>query len=88
MHLTVIQGGLAIKDGKPRPFAKTDVEAEVARRVRALGYERYKARYAATGMPIPRAVEYLKIQISWVGETLAALHPIPEDFADDRYWPG
>jgi hypothetical protein len=45
-------------------------------------------RHLATGTPVPKALQYLKLQIGWVAETLAGLDPIPGDYADDKYWPG
>jgi hypothetical protein len=88
MHLTVIEGGLTERRATAaRPFSKGDVAAEAARRIKASGYDRCRARYLATGEPIPKALQYLKIQIVWVADTLAGLEPIPDDYADDKYWP-
>jgi hypothetical protein len=88
MFLRVIDGGLS--DGEARaehPLSKNDVQAEAMRRIKASGYDRYHARYLVTGEPIPKRLQYLKIQIAWVADTLAGLDPIPADYADDKYWP-
>jgi hypothetical protein len=88
MHFTVIEGGLTKRQAaEERPLCKGDVQAEAARRIRASGYERCRVRHLATGEPIPKALQYLKIQIAWVADTLAGLDPIPDDYADDKYWP-
>lgn len=72
---------------KQNALSRTDVAAEATRRIKASGYERCRIKQLATGEPIPRALQYLKIQIDWVADTLAGLDPIPADFADDKYWP-
>jgi len=88
MFLRVIDGGLAESATKDeRPLSKTDVLAEAMRRIKASGYERYHTRYLVTGEPIPKRLQYLKIQMAWVADTLAALDPIPADYAEDKYWP-
>lgn len=88
MGLRVISGGLDEGYcGGRRPLSGLDVQAEAARRIRRSGYEQCRARNLVTGEPIPRALQYLKIQIAWVADTLAGLDPIPADYADDKYWP-
>lgn len=97
MGFTVIIGGLDEQNGGTRrppsrsgarqSLSRSDVEAEAARRVRESGYDQCRARYLVTGEPIPKALQYLKIQIAWVADTLARLDPIPADYADDKYWP-
>lgn len=88
MGFRVITGGLDERfGGEARPLCKADVLAEAARRIRESGYERSRARSLVTGEPIPKALQYLKIQIAWVSDTLAGLEPIPADYADDKYWP-
>ena len=86
MGFRVISGGLDESSGS-RALTKSDVLAEAARRIRECGYERCRARHLVTGEPIPKALQYLKIQIAWVADTLAGLDPIPADYADDKYWP-
>jgi hypothetical protein len=88
MRFRVIDGGLTERRATPdRPLSRSDVQAEAARRIKASGYERCRVRNLVTGEPIPRALQYLKIQITWVADTLAGLDPIPGDYADDKYWP-
>jgi len=88
MYLRVIEGGLSESEAKAdRPLSKSDVTAEAMRRIKASGYDRHHARYLVTGEPIPKRLQYLKIQIAWVADTLAGLDPIPPDYADDKYWP-
>jgi hypothetical protein len=90
MRFRVIEGGLA---ASARDMMDTsalslkDVQAEADRRLRLAGYERYQIRQKLTGEPVPRALQYLKLQIGWVAETLASIDPIPPDFTDDKYWP-
>jgi hypothetical protein len=87
MRFRIIEGGLSERHTAGRPLSKTDVAAEAARRIKAVGYDRCHVRHLATGEPIPKALQYLKIQIAWVADTLAGLDPIPDDYADDKYWP-
>jgi hypothetical protein len=88
MGFRVISGGLDEGNGGSwRSLSKSDVQAEAARRIRESGYERCRARHLVTGEPIPKALQYLRIQIAWVADTLAGLDPIPADYADDKYWP-
>lgn len=88
MHLRVIEGGLR-EDGARAPvsISARHVEAEAARRIKVSGYDNCRVRHLATGAPIPKALQYLKLQINWVADTLAGLDPIPADYADDKYWP-
>lgn len=89
MYLRVIDGGLADRGtAADHPLSKSHVQAEAMRRIRMSGYDRHHARYLVTGEPIPKRLQYLKIQIAWVADTLAGLDPIPADYADDKYWPG
>jgi hypothetical protein len=86
MHLRVIQGGRQ-EARQRRPLCRQDIEAEAARRNSASGYDRAHARMLAIGEPIPKPLLYLKIQIAWVVDALSGLEHVPDDFADDRYWP-
>jgi hypothetical protein len=88
MYLRVIEGGLTeTSDTTTRSLSKSDVMAEAMRRIKTSGYDRYHARYLVTGEAIPKRLQYLKIQIAWVADTLSGLDPIPADYAEDKYWP-
>jgi hypothetical protein len=89
MYLRIIDGGLQSAEvNTTSPLSAHHVHAEAARRLRAAGYNRSHMRQLATGEPIPKPLQYLKLQIGWVAETLAGLDPIPADYAHDKYWPG
>ncbi|WP_407716629.1 hypothetical protein [Mangrovibrevibacter kandeliae] len=93
MKFKVIEGGLADgpADGPEAaaggPVRPDQVAYEAARRIRAIGFDAWRIREFATGRPMPREIRYLQLQISFVGEALARLDPIPEDYRADRYWP-
>lgn len=94
MNLRVIEGGRAPLHADDmaslaltRAPQAADVEREAARRLAALGYERWRNRQRATGIPMPRTVHYGAMQIEFVASTLMALAPIPADFRSDIYWP-
>jgi hypothetical protein len=40
------------------------------------------------GVPVPRDLHYLGLQIEFVAEKLGGLSPIPMDYQSDVYWPG
>lgn len=84
MNLRIIQGGLA---DRPRQTQPTTIADEAKRRVAALGYDAYRLRMLATGEPIPRTIDRLRMQIEFVAGKLQALAAPPEDFTDDGYWP-
>lgn len=90
MRFTVIEGGRST-DTPDKQFRQSlsarDVEIEARRRLKEAGFERSHVRYQVTGEPVPRALQYLRLQINWVAETLASIDPIPADFTDDKYWP-
>ena len=85
MKFRVIEGGKATEPNVTVESATIRAEAE--RRIRAAGYEQWRTRSLATGAPIPRPIQYLKMQIDFVAEKLEQLTPIPSDFTDDKYWP-
>ena len=90
MVFMVIEGGLA--SGLPAKMgyageSRIDVEQEAARRLAAIGYDRWDRREKTTGMPVPRETKYLAMQIGFVAEALAGLRRIPSDFRSDVYWP-
>jgi hypothetical protein len=66
---------------------KSDVSQEAERRLQAVGYPKWRNREAATGIPMPREIKYLAMQIDYVAEALSALSSIPKDFRSDIYWP-
>lgn len=88
MYLRVIDGGQTTAEMDfPALVSSRHVHAEAERRLRLAGYGRWHMRHLATGVAIPKPLQYLKLQIGWVAETLAGLDPIPSDYADDKYWP-
>lgn len=88
-ELRVITGGLERPDlarGRPAPTPR-DVQREAARRLQAIGYERHRVRSLGTGIRMPADIRHFKLQVDYVAQTLSQLCRIPEDFAEDRYWP-
>ncbi|GGD96337.1 hypothetical protein GCM10011390_13890 [Aureimonas endophytica] len=75
---------IAFPGGRSLP---APVDAEAARRVAALGYERWAARARLTGAPIPPEIRHLKMQIDFAATMLKQLSPLPEDFRSDGFWP-
>ncbi|CAD7046747.1 hypothetical protein REJC140_04131 [Pseudorhizobium endolithicum] len=91
MNLRVIEGGRrdaeAVDLVAILPARADEVRREADRRLRALDYERLSNRERMTGVPVPREIRYLAMQINFVADTLSALGVIPADFRSDRYWP-
>ncbi|ACP25552.1 hypothetical protein NGR_c17880 [Sinorhizobium fredii NGR234] len=85
MKFRVIEGGKAIEAAIT--VGSTTIRAEAERRMTAAGYDQWRVRNLATGAPIPRPIQYLKMQIDFVAEKLEQLNPMPADFTDDKYWP-
>ncbi|MGK6313522.1 hypothetical protein [Neorhizobium sp. DT-125] len=90
----VIEGGLSARppmaagpadDAVP---SREEVFREAERRIRAAGFETWRNREALTGIPIPREIRYLAMQIGYVAEAIGRLTDIPADFRSDIYWPG
>ena len=92
MKFTVIQGGLA-EDTAPVERENgflpgpQDVLREAERRIGATGYEKWRDREVVTGLPVPRDVQYVVMQIRYVAEAISRLSRIPADFRSDIYWP-
>lgn len=92
MKFTVIQGGLA-EDTAPAERENgslpglQDVLREAERRIGATGYQKWRNRETATGLPVPRDVQYVVMQIRYVAEAISRLSRIPADFRSDIYWP-
>ncbi|MCA1405280.1 hypothetical protein I6F26_12955 [Ensifer sp. IC3342] len=84
MKFKVIDGG---KANGAMSADRPTIRAEAERRIMATGYEQWRVRSLATGSPIPRSIQYLKMQIEFVAEKLEQLNPVPGDFTDDKYWP-
>ncbi|THK37127.1 hypothetical protein EHS39_14950 [Ensifer sp. MPMI2T] len=84
MKFKVIDGG---KANEAMCADGPTIRAEAERRIRATGYEQWRVRSLATGSPIPRSIQYLKMQIEFVAVKLEQLNPVPGDFTDDKYWP-
>ena len=89
MGFRVIEGGLGAQLTAERDAApsRRDVEQEAERRLKAAGYDTWRNRHVLTGMPVPREVDYLAMQIRYVAQALAGLGRIPADFRSDIYWP-
>lgn len=64
-----------------------DVAEEAARRMKAIGYDRWRSRELLTGIAVPRDVRYLALQIGYVADAIVRLGNIPADFRSDIYWP-
>lgn len=93
MAFRVIEGGLSARSaafadmtGDAAP-TQEDVLREAERRIKAIGYDRWRNREAATGIPVPREIKYLAMQIGYVAEAIGRLADIPADFHSDVYWP-
>jgi hypothetical protein len=90
MVFMVIEGGRATTAVADLGYAGTgrvDVEQEAARRLNAIGYDRWERREQTTGVPVPREIKYLALQIGFAAEAIAGLRKIPSDFRSDIYWP-
>lgn len=63
------------------------VHAEARRRLRGLKLDEWRVREFVTGTPMPDNIRHQSMQIEFAAQAIARLSPIPEDFADDVYWP-
>ncbi len=79
-----MDGGAVRQHANPRP---DDVHREARRRLATIGYETARTRELATGVEMPKAMRYLRMQIDFVAQSLASLATIPDDFHSDKYWP-
>jgi hypothetical protein len=84
-----IVGGtdLDLQDYRSDAPSPADVHREARRRLAAAKINAERIRALATGRDMPSAPRYLAMQIDFVARSLAALRPVPADFADDIYWP-
>lgn len=71
----------------PRAIQVEDVQAEARRRLRAIKLDEWRVREFVTGKPMPDTVRHQSLQIEFAAQAIGRLSPIPEDFADDLYWP-
>ncbi|MBP2559278.1 hypothetical protein J2857_002029 [Neorhizobium galegae] len=46
-----------------------------------------QSRNIETGIPVPREIRYLAMQIGFVAEAIVGLADIPVDYRSDFYWP-
>jgi len=86
----VIEGGLSVRPWAAADQAvpsREDVLKEADRRIKAAGYETWRNRETLTGIPIPREIRYLAMQIGYAAEAIVRLAEIPVDFRSDAYWP-
>jgi hypothetical protein len=94
MRFRVIEGGRGRveepagdpESGYGAPTAD-DVRREAERRLHLAGWGRWQDRRAATGCAIPRELQYLAMQITYVADAIVRLAKIPVDFRSDVYWP-
>jgi hypothetical protein len=93
MMFRVIEGGMgagplpaACAAGDEAP-TRDDVLREAERRRKATGYDRWRNREQLTGIPIPREIRYLAMQIGYAADAIGRLAEIPPDFRADFYWP-
>jgi hypothetical protein len=63
------------------------VHAEARRRLRALKLDEWRVREFVTGNPMPDAIRHQSLQIEFAAQAISRLSPIPDDYADDVYWP-
>lgn len=93
MRFAVIEGSRewtepAKPDHGQRPAIHLDdVEAEARRRKRALKLDEWRVREFVTGRPMPDTIRHLSLQIDFAAQAIGRLSPIPDNFADDIYWP-
>ena len=90
MVFMVIEGGratTAVADLGYAGISRIDVEQEAERRLNAIGYDRWERREQTIGMPVPREIKYLALQIGFAAKAIAGLRRIPSDFRSDIYWP-
>lgn len=64
-----------------------EVENEARRRKSLLRLDEWQLRQFVTDRPVPEHVTQMCRQIDLAAAALARLSPIPEDYADDLYWP-
>lgn len=90
MVFRVIEGGLSaaapVEELRAFP-GREDVEREASRRLQAIDYERLARRESVAGIPMPREIKYLGMQIRFAAQAIASLTRIPDDFCLDAYWP-
>ena len=89
----VVEGGLSIPampetamDGNFTP-SRDDLRLEAERRIKATGYETWRNRESLTGIPVPRDISYLAMQIRYTAEAIGRRADVPADFRSDIYWP-
>jgi hypothetical protein len=94
MRFRVIEGGrgrveasAGDPDGGYGAPTANDVRSEAERRLQLAGWGRWQDRRAATGCAIPRELQYLAMQITYVADAIVRLANIPADFRSDVYWP-
>lgn len=64
-----------------------EVFAEARRRKVALNIDQWQMEENVTGDPMPLRVQRLCKEIDLAANALARMSPIPNDFADNVYWP-
>ena len=64
-----------------------EVENEARRRKSLLRLDEWQLRQFVTDRPMPEHVTQMCRQIDLAAAALSRLSPIPDDFADDLYWP-
>jgi hypothetical protein len=64
-----------------------EVENEARRRKGLLRLDEWQLRQFVTDRPVPEHITQMCQQIDLAAAALARLSPIPDDFADDLYWP-
>lgn len=79
-----MQDAEVAQEGVP---GRDDILREAERRIRAAGYETWRNRETLTGVPVPRDISYLAMQIRYAAEAIGKLAVIPVDFRSDIYWP-
>lgn len=76
-----------VKAGPSEPVDDDAVFQEARRRKALLHLDEWQLRQYVTDRPMPEHIVQMCRQIDLAAAALARLSPIPDDFADDLYWP-
>ena len=93
MRCAVIEGGKTWSGAGQHALANRaaarveDVRAEARRRLKSLNLDEWRMREFVTGHPIPDHIQHTAMQIEFACQAIERLMPVPEDYADDVYWP-
>lgn len=93
MHLAWISDSREWSEALPqtrqdrRLVQQGEVEQEARRRKNVIALDEWQLREFVTGAPMPEHIVELCRQIELAAAALSRMSPIPNDYADDLYWP-